>query len=113
MRKQAYLWLNKKTKMKNSSGITNRTRRNARIAFILCSIKTDVGRHYQLRGKIIRLYAPDKNGKFIDDVVICFRYAFNEVIEKEIYFGAVCGRVANRIKDGKFSTRWCWISASC
>ena len=51
--------------------------------------------------KIIRLYAPDKNGKF-DDVVLAFD-TLNEVIEKEIYFGAVCGRVANRIKDGKFT----------
>ena len=47
--------------------------------------------------KIIRLYAPDKNGKF-DDVVLAFD-TLNEVIEKEIYFGAVCGRVANRIKE--------------
>ena len=51
--------------------------------------------------KIIRLYAPDKNGKF-DDVVLAFD-TLNEVIENEIYFGAVCGRVANRIKDGKFT----------
>ncbi|MGB4415039.1 MAG: aldose epimerase family protein [Paludibacter sp.] len=51
--------------------------------------------------KIVRLYAPDKNGRF-DDVVLGFD-TFEEVIEKEIYFGAVCGRFANRIKDGKFS----------
>jgi len=51
--------------------------------------------------KIIRLMVPDKNGKF-DDVVLSFD-TLEEVIEKEIYFGAICGRVANRIKDGKFS----------
>ncbi len=51
--------------------------------------------------KIVRLYAPDKNGRF-DDVVLGFD-TLEEVIEKEIYFGAVCGRFANRIKDGKFS----------
>jgi len=51
--------------------------------------------------KIVRLYAPDKNGRF-DDVVLGFD-TFEEMIEKEIYFGAVCGRFANRIKDGKFS----------
>lgn len=51
--------------------------------------------------KIIRLMAPDKNGKF-DDVVLAFD-TLEEVIEKEIYFGAICGRFANRIKDGKFS----------
>jgi aldose 1-epimerase len=51
--------------------------------------------------KIIRLLVPDKNGKF-DDVVLSFD-TLDEVIEKEIYFGAICGRVANRIKDGKFT----------
>ena len=51
--------------------------------------------------KILRLMVPDKNGKF-DDVVLAFD-TLDEVIEKEIYFGAVCGRFANRIKDGKFS----------
>lgn len=51
--------------------------------------------------KVIRLMVPDKNGKF-DDVVLSFD-TLDEVIEKEIYFGAICGRVANRIKDGKFT----------
>lgn len=51
--------------------------------------------------KILRLMVADKNGKF-DDVVMAFD-TLEEVIEKEIYFGAVCGRFANRIKDGKFS----------
>ena len=50
--------------------------------------------------KIIRLMVADKNGKF-DDVVLAFD-TLEEVIEKEIYYGAVCGRFANRIKDGKF-----------
>ena len=51
--------------------------------------------------KILRLMVADRNGKF-DDVVLAFD-TLEEVIEKEIYFGAVCGRFANRIKDGKFS----------
>ncbi len=51
--------------------------------------------------KVIGLMVPDKNGKF-DDVVLSFD-TLEEVIEKEIYFGAICGRFANRIKDGKFS----------
>jgi len=51
--------------------------------------------------KIIRLYAPDKKGEFAD-VVLAFD-TLEEVIEKEIYFGAICGRFANRIKDGKFT----------
>ena len=51
--------------------------------------------------KIIRLIAPDRDGKF-DDVVLSFD-TLEEVMEKEIYFGAICGRFANRIKDGKFT----------
>lgn len=50
--------------------------------------------------KIIRLFAPDKNGK-MEDVVLGFDN-LKEIIEKEEYYGAVCGRFANRIKDGKF-----------
>lgn len=52
-------------------------------------------------GKIIRLMVPDKNSNF-EDVVLAFD-TLEEVIEKEIYFGAICGRFANRIKDGKFN----------
>ena len=52
-------------------------------------------------GKILRMMVPDKNGKF-EDVVLAFD-TLEEVIEKEIYFGAICGRFANRIKDGKFT----------
>ena len=51
--------------------------------------------------KIVRLYAPDRNNKF-DDVVLGFD-TLEEIQEKETYYGAVCGRVANRIKDGKFT----------
>lgn len=51
--------------------------------------------------KIIRLYAPDKQGNYAD-VVLAFD-TLEDVIEKEIYFGAICGRFANRIKDGKFT----------
>ena len=50
--------------------------------------------------KIIRLLAPDRNKKF-EDVVLAFD-TLDEIIEKEEYYGAVCGRFANRIKDGKF-----------
>jgi len=51
--------------------------------------------------KILRLIVADKNGKF-DDVVLGFD-TLEEVMEKEIYFGAICGRFANRIKNGKFT----------
>lgn len=51
--------------------------------------------------KIIRLMVPDKNGK-MEDVVQGFD-TLQENIDKEPYFGATCGRFANRIKDGKFT----------
>lgn len=51
--------------------------------------------------KIVRLYAPDRNKKF-EDVVLGFD-TLEETMELEEYYGAVCGRFANRIKDGKFS----------
>ena len=50
--------------------------------------------------KIIRLFAPDRNNKF-EDVVLAFD-TLDEIVEKDEYFGAVCGRFANRIKNGKF-----------
>ena len=52
-------------------------------------------------GKITRLLAPDKNGKF-DDLVLGFD-TLEECVEKEEYYGAICGRFANRIKDAKFT----------
>lgn len=51
--------------------------------------------------KIIRVMAPDKNGK-LEDVVQGFD-TLQENIDKEPYFGATCGRFANRIKNGKFT----------
>lgn len=51
--------------------------------------------------KIVRLFAPDKENKF-DDVVLGFDM-LEEYKEKELFFGAICGRFANRIKDGKFT----------
>jgi aldose 1-epimerase len=52
-------------------------------------------------GKIVRLFAPDRNGKF-EDVTLGFD-TLQEFVEKEEYYGAICGRFANRIKDGKFT----------
>ncbi len=51
--------------------------------------------------KIIKVLVADKDGKF-DDVVQGFD-SLKENVEKEPYFGATCGRFANRIKDGKFT----------
>lgn len=50
--------------------------------------------------KIVRLFVPDKMGG-TDDVVLGFD-TLDEYLQKEAYFGAVCGRFANRIKDGRF-----------
>lgn len=51
--------------------------------------------------KITRLLVIDKNGKF-DDIVQGFD-TLQENIDKEPYFGATCGRFANRIKNGQFT----------
>lgn len=51
--------------------------------------------------KITRLMVPDRNGK-LEDVVLGFD-TLQENVDKEPYFGATCGRYANRIKDGKFT----------
>jgi len=51
--------------------------------------------------KITRLSVKDKNGKF-DDIVQGFD-TLQENIDKEPYFGATCGRYANRIKNGEFT----------
>lgn len=51
--------------------------------------------------KIVRLFVADKHNQF-DDIVLGFD-TLQETVEYEQYFGAICGRVANRIKDGKFT----------
>ena len=50
--------------------------------------------------KITHLLVADKHGKF-EDVVQGFD-TLEENVKREPYFGATCGRFANRIKDGKF-----------
>lgn len=49
---------------------------------------------------IMTLNVPDKNGK-IDDIVLGYD-TVEEYLDKPNYFGAVIGRVGNRIKDGHF-----------
>lgn len=51
--------------------------------------------------KIVSLYAPDKDGNF-EDVVLGFN-TWEEWRDQETYFNAIIGRVANRIKDGRFT----------
>ena len=52
-------------------------------------------------GKIVTLFAPDKDGN-LADVVLGFN-TLDEWISKEMYFNTLIGRFANRIKDGKFT----------
>ncbi len=52
-------------------------------------------------GKVVRLYAPDKNGELVDVTI-----GFDDVSGWEStdpYFGAIIGRYGNRIADGKFT----------
>jgi aldose 1-epimerase len=50
--------------------------------------------------KIVSIYVPDGNGSFAD---IVLGYASIEgYIKGNPYFGAICGRYANRIANGKF-----------
>ena len=52
-------------------------------------------------GQVISAKVPDKNGNFTD-VVIGFD-TVEETLAGDAYLGAICGRFANRIADGKLS----------
>ena len=52
--------------------------------------------------KIVSLHVPDRNGK-MTDIVLGHNNIDEYLSSKEPYFGAVCGRVANRIANGKFT----------
>ena len=51
-------------------------------------------------GKIAAIFVPDRNGK-MDDIVLGYE-TIQEWIKGNTYFGAICGRYANRIAKGKF-----------
>jgi aldose 1-epimerase len=51
--------------------------------------------------KIVSLIVPDKNGNWVD-VVLGKSNIDDYMNEQEPYFGAICGRTANRIADGEF-----------
>ncbi|MDR2086595.1 MAG: galactose mutarotase [Dysgonamonadaceae bacterium] len=53
-------------------------------------------------GKIVSIHVPDKNGKFVD-VVLGKSNIDDYMNDQEPYFGAICGRTANRIANGEFS----------
>jgi aldose 1-epimerase len=50
--------------------------------------------------KIVSVYVPDRFGNFAD-VVLGFE-SIEEYIKGNPYFGAICGRYANRIANGRF-----------
>ena len=52
-------------------------------------------------GRIIRIWAPDKNGKFDDLIVGC--KTPEEYYGENPYFGATIGRYGNRIEGAKFT----------
>ena len=52
--------------------------------------------------KIVSLHVPDRDGN-MTDVVLGHHNIDEYLSSKEPYFGAVCGRVANRIAKGKFT----------
>jgi len=52
--------------------------------------------------KIVSLHVPDKNGKLID--VVLGKSCIDDYLNnQEPYFGAICGRTANRIANGCFT----------
>ena len=51
--------------------------------------------------RVVRLYVPDKNGK-LDDVVLGYDDMGGYEFGEERFFGALLGRYANRIAEGKF-----------
>ena len=52
--------------------------------------------------KIVSLHVPDRDGNMVD-VVLGHNNIDEYLSSKEAYFGAVCGRVANRIANGRFT----------
>ncbi len=53
-------------------------------------------------GRIVSWLAPDKNGEF-DDIVLGFNSIDGYLNANEVYYGALIGRVGNRIDEGEFS----------
>ncbi|MDA0780417.1 MAG: galactose mutarotase [Bacteroidetes bacterium] len=55
-------------------------------------------------GRVVNLWVPDKNGSF-EDIVLGYSNLEGYLNSNEIYFGALIGRYANRIGNGKFSIK--------
>ena len=56
--------------------------------------------------KIVSLYVPDRNGNWVD--VVLGKGTIDDYLnDQEPYFGAICGRTANRIANGQFFLDGC------
>lgn len=51
--------------------------------------------------KIVSIYVPDRNGKFVD--IVAGYASIDEWIKGNPYFGAICGRYANRIANATYT----------
>ena len=68
--------------------------------FTLKNSKGMVAQITNFGAKIVSIHVPDLKGKFAD-IVLGYE-SIEEYIKGNPYFGAICGRYANRIANGKF-----------
>ncbi len=62
-------------------------------------------------GQVIGIEVPDRDGQ-VDDVVIGYQ-SVEDALAGDGYFGAICGRYANRIVEGKFDLNGETIQLDC
>ena len=70
----------------------------------LYTLTNDNGMEVQLTnygGIVTSIKIPDKNGK-VDEVIMGFD-SIEDYLKEHPFFGAICGRYANRIAKGRFS----------
>ncbi len=70
--------------------------------FVLKNKQGTVSEITNYGGKVVSLWLPDRNGNY-EDVVLGHATIEDYQTSKERYFGALIGRYANRIKEGKFT----------
>jgi len=72
---------------------------------ILCTLTNKSGAEVAITNygaKIVSIMVPDRTGKLVD-VVLGHNSIDEYLTSEEPYFGAICGRYANRIAKGKFT----------
>lgn len=70
--------------------------------YTLTNAKGMIAKITNYGGIVTELHVPDRNGK-LGDVVLGFDSYEEYIVKGSPYFGAITGRVANRIAKGKFS----------